>query len=55
MQESIYDRFVEKVTERARRWKVGHSFDADVDQGPQVLEGVECVCEVYIVLYTLME
>lgn len=33
--ESIYDKFVEKATELARKRKVGDPF-GDVEQGPQV-------------------
>lgn len=33
---SIYDKFVEKATQRAQKTKVGDPFDAETEQGPQV-------------------
>lgn len=32
--EEIYDRFLEKFTERMRKVNVGHPFDQSTDQGP---------------------
>lgn len=36
VQDSVYDEFVERSVERAKRRKVGNPFDPDVEQGPQV-------------------
>ncbi|KAH7855122.1 hypothetical protein Vadar_021458 [Vaccinium darrowii] len=36
VQEGIYDRFVEKLREKAKTWVVGDPFDPKVRQGPQV-------------------
>ena len=36
VEESIYDEFVKKSVERAKKRKVGNPFDADTEQGPQV-------------------
>lgn len=32
--ESVYDRFVERLAERARGWRVGNGLDAEVQMGP---------------------
>lgn len=37
MHESIYDDFVKRAVERARKKKVGDPFDESTEQGPQVL------------------
>ena len=36
VQESIYDEFVQRSVERAKRRKVGDPFDESTEQGPQV-------------------
>src|SRR5687767_8427966 len=36
VQESVYDKFVEKVTAKAKSRKVGDPFDPSIEQGPQV-------------------
>ena len=36
VEESIYDEFVKRSTERAKNRKVGNPFDASTEQGPQV-------------------
>ena len=36
VQESVYDAFVQKVTDKAKARKVGDPFDPTVEQGPQV-------------------
>lgn len=36
VQESIYDEFVERSVERAKKRTVGNPFDVKNDQGPQV-------------------
>jgi aldehyde dehydrogenase (NAD+) len=36
VQESVYDKFVEKVTAKAKGRKVGDPFDPAIEQGPQV-------------------
>jgi aldehyde dehydrogenase (NAD+) len=36
VQESVYDAFVQKVTEKAKGRKVGDPFDPTIEQGPQV-------------------
>jgi succinate-semialdehyde dehydrogenase/glutarate-semialdehyde dehydrogenase len=45
VQDSVYDKFVEKLTAKARAIKVGNGFDAGVQQGPmidaQALEKIE--------------
>ena len=45
VQENVYDKFVEKLTAKARAIKVGNGFDAGVQQGPmidaQALEKIE--------------
>lgn len=38
---SIYDKFVERSVERAKRRKVGNPFDENVEQGPQVMKPEE--------------
>jgi len=38
VQEGIYDKFVEKATEKAKMRKVGDPFKAETEQGPQVDE-----------------
>jgi len=38
VEESIYDEFVRRCVERAKKRKVGNPMDADVEQGPQVDE-----------------
>jgi acyl-CoA reductase-like NAD-dependent aldehyde dehydrogenase len=36
VQESVYDEFVERSVERAKKRTVGNPFDPKSDQGPQV-------------------
>ncbi|CAA0806440.1 Aldehyde dehydrogenase family 2 member C4, partial [Striga hermonthica] len=36
VQEGIYDKFVPKLVEKAKKWVVGDPFDPNVHQGPQV-------------------
>jgi aldehyde dehydrogenase (NAD+) len=36
VQENVYDEFVAKSVEKAKKIKVGDPFDAKTDQGPQV-------------------
>jgi acyl-CoA reductase-like NAD-dependent aldehyde dehydrogenase len=36
VQEGIYDKFLEKFTEKVQQIKLGDPFGAGVDQGPQV-------------------
>lgn len=36
MEESVYDEFVKKSVERAKKRKVGNPMDAENEQGPQV-------------------
>ncbi|KAI3443793.1 hypothetical protein Pfo_000458 [Paulownia fortunei] len=36
VQEGIYDKFIVKLVERAKKWIVGDPFDPNVHQGPQV-------------------
>lgn len=36
VEEKIYDEFVRKSVEKAKQRKVGHPFEADSQQGPQV-------------------
>lgn len=38
VQSGIYDKFLEKFTEKAKSIKIGDPFDENVDQGPQVSE-----------------
>lgn len=38
VQESIYDEFVERSVERAKKRTVGDPFDLNMEQGPQVDE-----------------
>lgn len=38
VQEGIYDKFLEKFTEKAKTIKLGDPFGEGVDQGPQVSE-----------------
>lgn len=43
MEESIYDEFVVKSVERAKRRKVGDPFEPGIEQGPQVSLRYLCV------------
>lgn len=38
MEDAIYDEFVERSVERAKKRNVGNPFDLNVEQGPQVDE-----------------
>src|SRR5262249_61430519 len=36
VEEKVYDEFVDKITKKAKKRKVGDPFDPSTDQGPQV-------------------
>ena len=40
VQENIYNEFVERSVESAKKIKVGDPFDASTTQGPQVTKGI---------------
>ena len=50
VEEKVYDEFVERSVEKAKKRVVGDPFDVKVDQGPQVLKITGFFCNQYLML-----
>lgn len=49
----IYDEFVKKSVERAKKRVIGNPFDSKTESGPQVKTGKYCFCLQYACSYDL--